>query len=300
MNAKRICSAVAIAVVALVAFGCSVAVQAPVADAPPPAVTQSEPTALVAGSEEPTKPAEPEMVWKPIAWPTFRFDPGVPDPDREFIRRVVKTVQPYFVIPRPAGPSVKTEVRGYWNRCPLEGLLAIGHAGPPEWPVAGLEICLSLPGWRDSDAVLNWRTVAHEWVHVVQFNSGGLSEVPAWLLEGSAEWMAWDAAVHFDVASQAYVEVLVRDWASRVSTPLQSMLTLEQLWGASPGNADSYGVAYWAMDFLGVTPKKLLKFYQRLGEGMEFKQAAKRTFGRAIGQKFYKDFEEFRARGFYS
>ncbi len=333
MNPKRICSAVVVAVVMLAAFGCGAAEQAPAADAPPggpPAATQSEPTALATGPEElaveptpatdetpsepevdgaeskgsgqvqePTKPAKPEMVRKPIAWPVFKFDAGVPKSDREFIRRAVKTVQSYFVIARPKAPAVKAVVRGYWGGCPFDAFLAMGHSG-------GLEICVSLPGWRNMDAVLNWRVVAHEWFHVVEGNlayltwlSAGLSTVPAWFSEGSAEWMAWNAVAHFSGARQTYAQAMMRDWASGVSTPLQSMLTLEQLADASPGSSDSYGVAYWAVDYLGATPQKLLLLYRRIGEGMAFQQAAKKTFGRAIDSKFYRDFEAYRARGFY-
>lgn len=318
MNPKRICSAAVIAVVALAAFGCSAAEQAPVADTPIPVAvpeeSAAEPTLVTAEAtseevksavpedsgqaQEPMKSAKPEMVRKPIAWAVFRFDKGVPEDDRQFVRNVVKKLQPYFVIPRPAGPSAKVEVRGYWNRCPF-AFLAVSNSD-------GLEACLSLAGWQDSDAILNWRTIAHEWFHVVQWNfadrgySAGAYDLPEWLWEGSAEWMAWNAAVHFGAASKAYAENTTRYWASLVSTPLNRMITLEQLLGASPGKADSYGVAYWAVDYLGATPQKLLLLYRRLGEGMEFQQAVKRTFGRAINSKFYKDFEAYRARGFYS
>ncbi|MDZ4345615.1 MAG: hypothetical protein U1E51_24640 [Candidatus Binatia bacterium] len=321
MKCTRIYLAAVVVVLALAAFGCSAAEQAPVADAPAPVASLEEPTAepalVVAEApseevkgaapedsgqvQEPTKPAKPEMVRKPIAWPVFKFDAGVPEYDRQFVRTVVKTVQSYFVIARPKGPPVKVIIKGYWNRCPLGTSLAVSYSG-------GLEICLALPGWRNTDAVLNWRTVAHEWFHVVQWNlffyrehlSIGISDIPAWLWEGSAEFAAWEALEYSGVASEAYVQDTTRYWASRVSVPLKRMVTLQQLLGASPGNADSYGVAYWAVKYLGATPQKLLLFYRRLGEGMDLQKAIKKTFGRAIDAKFYRDFEEFRARGFYS
>lgn len=323
MNLKRIRFAAVLAVVALTAFGCSAAEQAPVAEAPAvtatvpaPASTDAEVPAEglavvateeasdpTAGSEvDSAEPVKPEMVRKPIAWAVFKFDPGVPAEDREFVRRVVKTVQQYFVIPRPKGPPAKVKVVGYWNSCmfDFDAAATVSHIG--------VEICVSGPGWRDT--VTNWSLIAHEWFHVVQGNLAipstglstsltGLSTVPAWFMEGSAEWMAWNAVAHFDVVSQAHADSTTRWWASRVSVPLNRMVTLQGLLDASPGSADSFGVAYWAVDYLGATPQKLLLFYRRLGEGMDFQKAAKRTFGRAINAKFYKDFEEFRGRGFY-
>ena len=135
---------------------------------------------------------------------------------------------------------------------------------------------------------------AHEYVHLWQFDTGGLACMingPRWLSEGIAESFAYRSLVTAGLIPQANMDVFTRrQLRNATSASLQS---LESNW---VGSANPFAVAYLAVDRLLAVPSPLAlrTWCARVGAGEEWHSAFQAAFGESTAS-FYARFEQYRA-----
>ena len=162
-------------------------------------------------------------------------------------------------------------------------------------------------GWQrqiqsNKDVGGEWRPrlVAHEYVHVYQFQNGcGRvdAENPAatkWFIEGEAEWLSYMATIDAGQLPKATIPQLILTPAMQVNGSLQSFEKSEsvKLTASSP----TYFLFNMAIDYLMKDRdiKTLDDFCANIGKGQDAKTAFQNAFGISM-DKFYSDFENYRS-----
>jgi hypothetical protein len=143
--------------------------------------------------------------------------------------------------------------------------------------------------------------VVHEYYHLVQYDLKGnnLNKlVPAWLEEGTADYIAFKVLNSASIANFNQVKSLFQNEARAYKMPLNQLETDEQSLSAG---AASYSLGFLAMDFLSTKYKAdkdyFKPFFSALGKGETWQVAFKQNFGVAPDE-FYKQFEEHRTKNF--
>ncbi len=140
----------------------------------------------------------------------------------------------------------------------------------------------------------------HEWYHVLQYSFLQCGEpgctpqdrpVPEWLIEGSAEYAAAQAAQDERVIFFSFVRRYELTRAAQVDTPLQRMHQVRT-------GAD-YGLAFAAVELLvqDAGSGALLDFWEDAGSRGRWEAAFPDAFGTTTA-RFYRTFAAYRARGF--
>jgi hypothetical protein len=137
------------------------------------------------------------------------------------------------------------------------------------------------------------QTTAHEYFHQVQQSLGGVG--PLWLLEGAAQFVGYMAVDEANLRKfPEYVELMER----AVARDSFVLAQLETSWNPSPGS-DVYSYAAAAVNLLTSSASwklnSLMRFWERLGLGVPWRQAFQDTFGLTV-EAFYAQFEQHRAQ----
>jgi hypothetical protein len=166
---------------------------------------------------------------------------------------------------------------------------------------AGVVLLRLGPGWFD-DTVFPRRqvgraTVTHEIYHIFQIDAlrgknYDPARGPAWLLEGSAQWLAY--RVMSAQLGTAWDTVLSTE-RERMRSDSSSLQSLEDL-GVFARSAAPYSLGLTAVDLLveGRTLGDIAMFYRQLGQGEPWQAAFASAFGTSPGE-FYEKFATFRA-----
>jgi hypothetical protein len=140
----------------------------------------------------------------------------------------------------------------------------------------------------------------HEWYHVLQYSflecgpprcHAQVRPIPAWLIEGSAEYAAAHAAQGERLIFYSFIRRYELFRAEQVDTPLQRIHEART-------SAD-YGLSFAAVELLigDSGTKTLLEFWERAGSTGRWEGAFPDTFG-TTPARFYRSFERYRAQGF--
>jgi hypothetical protein len=140
----------------------------------------------------------------------------------------------------------------------------------------------------------------HEWYHVVQYSflecdpprcQHQVNPIPAWLIEGSAEFAAAEAAQDERIIFFSFIHRYELIRAEQVDTPL------ERLDDARTGS--DYGLAFAAVDLLvdETGSGALMDFWREAGSTGRWERAFPHAFG-TTPTRFYRTFTAYRARGF--
>jgi len=161
-------------------------------------------------------------------------------------------------------------------------------------------------GWQrqiqsNKDVGGEWRPrlVAHEYVHVYQFQNG-CGRVDAenpvalkWFIEGEADWLSYKSAIVAGQLPQATIPQLITAPAKQVVGSLQSFEKSEsvKLTASSP----IYFLFNMAIDYLMKDKpiKNLDTYCADIGNGMDVSKAFETAFGVTL-PKFYEGFEAYR------
>lgn len=285
---RRSVSLVAAALVfGLLASGCTSGIRRVVSAGSAPAV---RPSNLSSPSASPSGAASAAgsgggCVSIPIGV-SFDFDGPVPLSDRTEIRRASLKARVYY--------HVST------SSCAQERVVVFAHERSNRKAIAlthgwnSIEVFTKSPSWLAASTTDRMVVMLHEWYHVLQARvaSSGFSEVPAWIIEGSAEWSARRAATDLGLFATF-------DGPRATELGLARFATVSLAhWKRFVPNA--YPLAFAAVDFL-VTPRdgrqRLLRFFRLVGERFEWAAAFRRAFG-ITARQFMVAFAAYRSRGF--
>jgi hypothetical protein len=265
--------------------------------ATPPPVTAGNPSSLapIPSVSPPPPPALPPIIWKPQVRLSFDYEEGVTSADRSLVRSALRQAIPLFPYPH--------------RRAPRKALIAVFvHSGNRELlrpnEIAevrrqSIHVFVGGDGWRNSTLVQRRQAMFHEWVHIVQQLESPFGVGPVWLIEGSAEWAAWDAMIRKGLASRSSVEELYTRGAL-LADPDRRLKGLEGrgFYRDDPDGLD-YALGYVAVDVLDPARgwRTIVSFYRALGDGYHWREDFRSVFGISV-PRFYRSFEAERAKGF--
>ncbi|HEX2090475.1 MAG TPA: hypothetical protein VHI54_11210 [Actinomycetota bacterium] len=257
-------------VVAAVAAGCT---------------TEASPQLRVRDQVQPKPSASaPKCKAKPVK-ASFDYPRGFPGTDRAFVQKVTRQAISYF--------GIRTTNCVKRDPVDVRLLAARGSHNIVGWADYGdIEIYTESPGWAQNSQGFRAQTLFHEWYHVLQRTLSTAPPPPTWFFEGSAEWAALDAAVHFGYFDDMdEVRPLLRYDARQPPRPLDK---------AKPANPGVYSLYFTSIDFLLKEHggrDRLRQFWQRYNPGDSWKATFQSVFKTKV-TTFLKKFEAHREAGF--
>jgi hypothetical protein len=218
---------------------------------------------------------------------TFRTEAGIATEDRDDIKEGLRLAQDFF------DDSFGIDVAQ-----PVIVVIQRGASAPASAYANEHTLTFSTEHsvWRDSSALHRTKIAIHEYFHVLQSElDGGRQPGPRWLLEGSAEYVAWQAVV----AQGLVDESAVRDrWVGGALHGPTADVPLDQLaFDVDPSVACClYEVAPLAVGELvaSVGIKALRAYYTAIGTGTPWADAFAKAFGQTP-EEFYDVFAGVRA-----
>ena len=152
------------------------------------------------------------------------------------------------------------------------------------------------PGWVALSPFDRVRVVVHEYIHAWQHQSLGDDEdtLPAWFIEGMAEYLSYDAISRLDlVAPQA-----VRDYHAWSVQSVPDLAGLDELADHAAFYSERgpvYSLAYLAIARLlgDESPDLLVQFVDRIRFGQNLESALNGVFGQDL-DSFYRSFATYR------
>ncbi len=257
----------ALALVALVAAGCTTAVSTPPRQ-------QARPKPAPSASKCRPKPVKASFV----------YARGLPSTDRAFVRKVSRQAISYFRI-RTTNCVKREPVRVLMSANSNEKVVAFADYGD-------IVVYTESPGWETYPPAFRAQTLFHEWYHVLQRTFSTAPPPAAWLFEGSAEWAGFDAAAHFGYFDNMdLVRQAIRHDARRPPAPLTK---------TKPENPGVYSLYYTSVDFLLKEhggKRRLRQFWQRYTPSESWKATFRSVFKTRVST-FLKKFEAHREAGF--
>jgi len=153
------------------------------------------------------------------------------------------------------------------------------------------------PGWAMLAPFDRIHVVVHEYLHAWQDAAirSGENALPAWLIEGSAEYLSYDAVARLGLVDPR----AVRDyhaWAIQSASHLSALEDLEARVAFYGERGPVYSLGYLAIDNLLAdgSPDQLVDFARRIRLGQDWHNAFSAEFGQDIAA-FYRSFASYRS-----
>ena len=211
--------------------------------------------------------------------------------DRSYVEEGISLAQRYMLdahgIELATPPIVNVKASG----APLDPS-EIGESS-----LGSITIYTRSPGWRNQPPFSRLGVVVHEYVHVVQhqlLKDGGAS-VPAWMIEGSAEYFAGDALVRDGLIGRSTVDD-EELWLLGQGPGLGPLTDYESITAYQQESAAVYGLAYLGIKSLVGQrgAKSVSTFFVLAGASNDWESAFRIAFGEEPAD-FYASFESERA-----
>jgi hypothetical protein len=221
---------------------------------------------------------------------TFRIDDGVLAEDETYVREGIRLAQIYLeeVFTDTVDSTVIVNVKA--TSSPVEpGLIAEATDGFIAYFTRSI-------GWAHSAPVYRLEVVIHEFIHVYQGELLAVTDhaIPAWIIEGTAEYLSSDALVERGLLDQADADDY-RLWAM-VGAPLDDLATYESFAAFQRADPRVYAVSYLGVAALvrdhGVG--RIGAFYDLVRDGSTWEAAFEDAF-EITPAAFYRRFERDRA-----
>ena len=220
---------------------------------------------------------------------TYRIDERVTAEDEAYIREGIRLAQAYLLETLDATVDGPVIVNVQATAAPASlGEIAEASDGY-------IAYFTRSAGWYRYSPAYRLDVVVHEFVHVYQTDELGRHQngAPAWMMEGTAEFLASDA-----LASRGLIDAgdadLYRYWTI-ADAPLDELADYEQQTMFRQADARVYGLAYLGMDWLaresGVAA--IGAFFELVGNGVDWDDAFEEAFG-LTPRAFYRAFERER------
>src|SRR6478609_6195753 len=147
-------------------------------------------------------------------------------------------------------------------------------------------------GWYAAPPFSRIGTVIHEYVHVYQHNTlkDGTTLVPAWMIEGTAEYFSTDALIGHGLVSREDAD-LYNSWSLSQAPELKNLDDYESIQAYKQESASVYALSYFGMQLLARDHglQSIADFFTFAGEGDAWEDAFSSAFGVDPAQ-FYADF----------
>jgi Protein of unknown function (DUF1570) len=147
-------------------------------------------------------------------------------------------------------------------------------------------------GWYAAPPFSRISTVIHEYMHVYQYNQleHGTTFVPAWMMEGTAEYFSTDALIGHGLVNRADAD-LYNFWALSQTPGLGNLDEYESIQAYQQESASLYALSYFGMQYLAREhgPQSIADFFALAGEGDAWEDAFSSAFG-IDPNRFYADF----------
>jgi hypothetical protein len=292
----------------------SASIQARATSSPSPAASTSTPTRTQLAAT-PGQTASPT----PVPDLSFHFGEGVSVFERAMIITAVEVTRDLLATDARVRPPTAvfasnnvTELQqafadnAYAQEWRAAGMAERLYNGIAEANYRGIAINVGSEFWRDLADDERIRSVAHEFVHVVQLENLGLAgaeltlsapvnEVPPagpfWLLEGSAEVVSQLVMRRLDLGD--YDDAL-EDYARQSREGDGELSKLESYLDYRNGGLPGVAYATLATDYLlrNRDLSELFAFWRDIGQGTTWQDAFVRRFGTPV-QFFYQSFAEY-------
>ena len=243
---------------------------------------QDEPTPEATPMKEEVR-AEVETDAEPnvVTLAGFSFQDGVTTEDQDYIRQGIRIARGYLSanlaveVPEPVTVRVRVSNPGCNATAQVLDRQII--------------ICTSHPVWTQTESFRRIKIVVHEYFHLLQVEVDWKG--PTWLLEGSAEFVAYKAIIDNSLISydQARSFHVLQATHGHLPPPLPSLESPEAFYSA-PG-------AIWSLGFLAVeflTSERgvgsLRTYWESTAQGDSWQAAFRAAFGTSI-DSFYQAFE---------
>jgi hypothetical protein len=218
---------------------------------------------------------------------TFQVEANVSAEDRAGIQEGIRFAQDYFAATLGVDLSQPVTVAIQQGADASSSAYAAGHT---------LTFSTEHHVWRDSSALHRTKIAVHESFHILQSElDRGRTPGPVWLLEGSAEYVAWQAVI----AKGLVADGPIRDrWIRATQNGAVSEVPLKEM--ESPTMPQEvrcclYEVAPLAVEQLVAGPglRSLRTYFEAIGDGASWQAAFEQAFGQTP-ETFYETFEVVR------
>jgi hypothetical protein len=152
-------------------------------------------------------------------------------------------------------------------------------------------------GWVDASPFDRLHVIVHEYVHVYQFDFTGhrYDASPAWLIEGMAEYLSYQAVIERGLVPDRAVADY-QTWAVAQDGDGLDLKSVESLHAFQSAGGPIYPLSYLAITFLidhGST-SNLDRYFREIGGGADWRSAFADVFGRDV-DSFYEAFARWRS-----
>jgi hypothetical protein len=152
------------------------------------------------------------------------------------------------------------------------------------------------PGWISLSPFDRVHVIVHEYIHVYQYVmlDSDQEAIPTWLIEGTAEYLSYDAIAQLGLVSARDVH----DYHAWAVAAYPGMTSLDDLEGADAFYAEygpAYSLAYLAIDTLMSerSPAGIDRLFKAIQVSGDWRSAFEEVFGLDITE-FYRSFAEAR------
>lgn len=236
-------------------------------------------------------PATPVLAQRPAAEATFLAGKNVSAEDLSYVEEGYALAQRYI-----------DETHGFRLSSPT--FVNIRATGAPlnpsevgESSMSSITIFTRSAGWRNQPSFSRIGVVAHEYVHVIQNQllQSDMDSVPAWMIEGAAEYLASDALVSAGLVDRSTADN-EHLWLLAAEPDLGPLADYESVAAYQQESAAVYGLAYLGIRALAAEHgvESVTQFFLSVVPGNDWEDAFQVAFDEDPAS-FYAAFEAERA-----
>ncbi len=145
-------------------------------------------------------------------------------------------------------------------------------------------------GWLMSSPFDRLHVIVHEYVHVYQYEMIGLGDEssPAWLIEGTAEYLSYDAVIGRELVRDRAVQDY-QAWAVAGGGVGLDLASVESLRAFQRAEGPVYPLSYLAIRLLleDGSADDLDRYFRTIADGAEWRSAFDEVFGQNV-ETFYE------------
>jgi hypothetical protein len=269
---KRFVMAAIVAIAALP--GCSGGATGPSTSASPAFPSPSAESTIPSPAQSPTPPTV-----------RYTFPDSVPTDQRNSIQQGIDIALAYISVKISPLRQDVTVVARVSGDC-MYTANALGHT---------INVCAASSVWKGSTSHQRSKILVHELFHVIQGELGAFTLLPAWLFEGSAEYVGYSAIIEHGMISldRAKREIGIGGGLRnlKMQSTLQSLETNAAWLEANQVRREpTFALGYAAVDLLVSNSglQSIRTFFSALKPGRDWKTAFAEAFGLTVDAFYQK------------